>query len=109
MEAITNKIAIVKTEYRPCYVDGKKALFHRWIDREGLYLHFKCFISLEEQLKAQKTFYDDHIIPTGCDIERIKQTFAIVEFENGTVAEVAPCSIKFDDTKTKEYAFTLNE
>ena len=27
-----NEIVIRTTEYRPCYVAGRKALFHRWED-----------------------------------------------------------------------------
>ena len=62
---------------RPCYVDGKKALFHKWSDRA--------------EAIAESPMIGGH--PAGI----IKWTVGIVEFEDGTVKEKAPSEIRFAD------------
>lgn len=68
----------VKGLVRPCMVDDKKALFHRWSH------------------KAQVV--DPSLAIGGHSGGRLEQTVAIVEYEDGTVAEVYPYRVKFLDT-----------
>jgi len=75
----------ISIEYRPCYVDGKKALFHKWND-----------IAV-----VQAPGFAVGSSPGG----QLKETFGLVEFEDGTVREVSPHKIKFADRKIKEYYF----
>lgn len=57
---------IIKTsEYRPCYVDGDRALFHRWVEEER------------------------------------RNTYGVVEYENGEIALVSPDHIKFADSRSR--------
>lgn len=72
----SNKI-IIENETRPCYVNGKKALFHRWSERR--------------QTIPESPWIGGH--PAGF----IAATLAIIELEDGTVKEVIPSAIKFAD------------
>lgn len=69
--------------YRPCFVNGEKALFHRWSDYS--------------QVVAESLLKGGH--PAGV----VKATVGIVEFEDGTVKKVDPSMIKFVESKVKEY------
>lgn len=67
----------ITAELRPCLVDGKYAFFHKWVEKS-------------------------HIVPPspmigGHDGGVIKYALAIVEYENGKIAEVEPTSIQFVD------------
>lgn len=74
----------VGMEYRPCIVDGRKALFHKW--------ERKSEIVPPSMLKG------GHSGGTVCC------DLAIVEFESGDVAEVLPERIRFTDGLTRQYA-----
>lgn len=71
-----NKV-LITNEKRPCYIDGKRALFHGWSDRA-------------EAVDASP-FIGGH--PAGF----VKWTVGIVEYEDGTVQEIAPTNIRFAD------------
>lgn len=75
-------ISISNSEYRPCIVDGKKAVFHRW--------HEFCNVVEASPLIG------------GAPAGQIKYTLGTVEFEDGTIKEVAPHNIKFADFKVDE-------
>lgn len=85
MAALDGIITFSTAEYRPCYVDGEKAVFHKWVE------------------------YSDIIPPSPMVGGHVggarKYTLAIVEFESGRIAEVPPTTIKFADNKIKEFAF----
>ena len=106
MAQIENTVKL-KFDIRPCYVDGKKALFHRWAEQDKETIKFNafhpnavCYIN-----RVLKEYETRHIIPTDCDVIKTTKTVAIIEYEDGSVAEVEPCRVKFVDDKIKEYAF----
>lgn len=72
---------------RPCFVKGRKALFHRWSH------HSKIRDAL---LQGQASGV-------------IAADFGIVEYEDGTVEEVYPCSIQFCDRMLDQYCFEVEE
>ena len=93
MAALDGKITIERG-LRPCIVripDKKKqfkemkALFHCWNHRSEL--------------------YDASLIIGGHSGGRVSGTFAIVEYEDGTIHEVEPTQIRFVDNAMSEYAF----
>ena len=108
MAAFNNTITITGAEYRPCYVDGKKGLFHRWVDKEQPIIkinntygdfnanHINIILDI---------YRDKSVLPPEADLKIHKDTFGIVEYSDGTVAEVAPTLIRFADNKLSEYAF----
>ena len=72
-----NDIIINPIETRPCYVNANKAMFHRWTERR--------------EAICESPMIGGH--PAGI----LAATFAIIELEDGTVKEVIPSAIKFDD------------
>lgn len=72
------KVAITTSDYRPCSVDGIKAIFHRWAE--------KSWVVPPSPLVG------------GHSGGTVRGVFAIVEMEDGTVREVEPTQIKFDTT-----------
>lgn len=87
--ATLRDITIKTSEYRPCIIEGKKALFHRW----------------EEVAK---------VIPPspmvgGHNGGIVKMTLGIIELEDGVVTEVYPHKIRFCGTQHNEYCFETNK
>lgn len=79
---IEGLVSFSNSEYRPCIVNGKKAVFHRW--------HEFCNV------------IEASIMVGGAPAGQIKYTLGTVEFEDGTIEEVAPHQIKFEDFKVIE-------
>lgn len=81
IQAIKNLgFQVQEIEYRPCYVNGRKALFHRWVNTAN------------------------PAAPKGIDHndERVKffqhrSTSGLVEYADGTLARVWPQEIRFAD------------
>ena len=71
----------VQVEMRPCLVEGKPALWHRWTSR--------CEIVPPSPLQG------------GHLGGNIAACFALVEYEDGTVQEVYPNRVRFLDTQNK--------
>lgn len=70
----------VEIEYRPCYVNGRKALFHRWVNTAN------------------------PAAPKGVDPNdgkvkffQHRSTTGLVEYADGTLARVWPQDIRFAD------------
>ena len=68
---------LITNEKRPCYIDDRKALFHGWSDRAEA--------------------IDESPLVGGHPAGIIKWTVGIVEYEDGTVQEIAPTKIRFAD------------
>lgn len=89
-------IEIRTAEYRPCFVavveycagvktirkDERKALFHRWTNS-----------------------FDPQRVKWGMSISAAYITTAIVEYEDGTIAEVVPTAVRFVPGIMNEYNF----
>lgn len=75
---------MTKEEYlRPCMVNGRPSLFHRWIERRWVV--------------EASPMVGGH--PTG----QCVMPLAIVEDQYGTIHEVRPSEIRFVDEKINEY------
>lgn len=79
------EIKFAYSEYRPCIVCGKKALFHRWVD--------KAHVVSESALRGGH--------PAG----QLWVVVGIVEYEDGTVHEAYPDEIRFVPGKIRDYSF----
>lgn len=66
-------LSMDELQARPCEVDGRPALFHRWVDKSQM-------VSIGSRRHT---------------IEVIRNTFALVEYRDGTVAKVEPERIRF--------------
>ncbi|MBR5845495.1 MAG: hypothetical protein IKY65_04470 [Rikenellaceae bacterium] len=83
---------------RPCEVDGRPALFHRWLEEDRVLLHFDGLYSPEKQQQLMLFQYrHGWIVPAGCSTEVIHETFALVEYEDETVEKVQPERVRFVD------------
>lgn len=114
-------IEVRTTEYRPCYVTDavayscgvpvrrheRKALFHRYADKLVAVVKMKGgYIYPKFMLDEAKLDYECRgILPHGFDVERVYSTVAIVEFEDGTVGEVDPASVRFVPGLMNEFDF----
>lgn len=79
MAGLDGTITITNSEYRPCIVGDRKALFHRWVEKS--------------KVVPPSMMVGGH--PGGT----VSGVVAIVEFEDGTVEEMYPYKIKFLDSK----------
>lgn len=86
---------------RPCEVDGRPALFHRWVDDDRALLHINTYCNPEEMARINYQFQQDGIIRSGCSTEVIRKTYALVEYPGGTVHLVDPLLITFTDKEGK--------
>lgn len=87
---------------RPCRVDGTKALFHRWVDKDRVIVGYPDTIlgkmGSDCMANHTKTFLDISVFPPVMDKATvIKDIFALVEYEDGTVDMVEVNRIQFQD------------
>ena len=83
-------ITIKNSEYRPCIVKGKKALFHRW-NVIPLGIPIPMTKRQEKKYAAAKRIVD-------C-------TVAIIEYEDGKIRNCNPTDIQFVDNPFAEIVF----
>lgn len=75
-------------EYRPCMVGDRRALFHGWEEKAWT--------------------VPDGLTPGSAPGGQVKLSLAIVEYEDGTMDEVAPMQIRFTDGKARRLCFGDN-
>ena len=109
MSALDGKITI-GIDYRPCMVHIPAKVKHKrnTSTNPGEYI----IESPEREIKAlfhcwnhRSELYDASLIIGGHPGGKVSGTFAIVEYEDGTVHEVEPQNIRFVDNAMSEYAF----
>lgn len=85
MAAINGEIVMTTCEGRPCWVDGRRAIFHRWTD------------SARPAKARKKTDYEEQQeLPL-----QIHNVHALVEYEDGTVEREWPNKVRFADSAGK--------
>ncbi len=89
---------VSSVEYRQCVVDEKRALFHRWVEKDQIILLTGCILRRERAEAIRQQFEKDFIVPSGMTIEKAQYVLGIIEFEDGTIREVIPANIKFLDS-----------
>lgn len=75
----------IKFELRPCKVNNKKALFHKWSDKTRI--------------------VEPSPMIGGHQGGVLKYTVGIIEDDDGKVSECIPSEIQFLDSKIKDYYF----
>lgn len=86
------------SECRPCLVDGKKALFHKWVTEDELVLKCDAAFKVDRLTELVNQYHKTLTIPHGMSTLKISSTFALVELEDGTIIKIKPLSIKFLDS-----------
>lgn len=111
MSALDGKIKIEK-ELRPCivYIPEKRQNYRKRGDNLNVY---DKVIEPEKNIKAlfhcwnfRSELYDASPMIGGHPGGQVSGTFAIVEYEDGTIHEVEPMQIRFVDNAMREYVFT---
>lgn len=90
MASLNTTITVTSSENRPCLVDGKRAIFLKWEEMEDMI--GACPLVGGSSKSSNRTF---------------KRTFAMVEFEDGSVERVCISDLKFLDSaeRFKEIAW----
>ena len=90
-------LSMDELQARPCEVDGRPALFHRWVEEDKTLLAFDAFRPFDQQVEIRRRFNSCGTVPNGCHIDIIRDTLALVEYADGTIAKVKPERIRFVD------------
>lgn len=114
MEALDGKITIER-ELRPCivHIPEKRQNYRKKGDNLNVYdkvvepekdikALFHCW-NYRSELVGESPCYGGH--PAG----QISATFALVEYEDGTIHEVEPTQIRFADNAMSEYVFPYDK
>lgn len=114
MAALDGKITI-GIDYRPCMVHIPAVTKTCYPDRKSTAKNqrpYKEVIVPEKKIKAlfhcwghRSELYGDSPMIGGHPGGQVSGTFAIVEYEDGTVHEVEPQNIRFVDNAMREYVF----
>ena len=94
-------LSMDECQHRPCEVDGHPALFHRWIEEDRALLQVECFVDEHQLDMIVRRFHEVGLALPGYHYEVIRETFALVEYQDGTIATVKPELIRFTDRLTK--------
>lgn len=87
---------------RPCEVDGRPALFHRWIEEDQVLLKLGAITRPEGYKAALRLYHEDNIVLPGYGTEVVTNTLALVEYRDGTIDKVDPLRIRFTDKECKQ-------
>lgn len=85
--------------YRPCVVNGTKAIFHGWFGLDDSFIRFNRLIPEDSRKIALKQYEETGFLPNCMEEIFTRNVFGVVEYEDGTVGEVQVNEITFLDTK----------
>lgn len=85
------------TPTRPCKVDGEPALFHRFVDNDRGVLRINTFCKPEIVQTILKNFNDNNFTDHTCEIEKFRETRALIEWPDGRLSTVAVEQVQFTD------------
>lgn len=91
----TQLLTMDELHARPCEVDGRPALFHRWIEEDDVLLRVPLRLSVPQLEKVIGAYRTSRIVPDNCEITVAHHTFALVEYRDGTIDKVAPEHVRF--------------
>lgn len=110
MAALDGKITI-GIDYRPCIVHIPAVARNRRQD----FNVYREVVEPEKEIKAlfrcwshRSDVVGESYLRGGHSAGQVSSTFAIVEYEDGTVHEIEPWNIRFIDNLMKEYDLTEN-
>ena len=86
-------------QLRPCEVDGKFCWFHRFIEEDRALLSLNCYHPEDVLARLTRIFNEEGVVRPGCSTEIIRETFALVEYPDGSVGKVKPELVQFLDRK----------
>lgn len=87
-------------KHRPCLADGKPATFHRWVEEDQALLQIHHFMRPVDQEKIVARFREEGVIDNSATIERLRNCFALIEYQDGSMGKVKPELLQFIDVCT---------
>ncbi|MBQ8574813.1 MAG: hypothetical protein IJ447_02050 [Clostridia bacterium] len=95
----------ILSEMRPCYVNGERAIFHKWIKNINLKLNCSRILSREKIRELINILEEYGFIQGDCEPVIIEETLAIIEYVDGRVRMVKPHEVRFADKKINDFIF----
>ena len=95
-------VSMDELQARPCEVDGVPALFHRWVEDDQALLRVNVLSRETDAGRLHQIYQQASVLPGGGSVEVIRKTYALVEYQDGTVHMVAPELITFTDKEAKQ-------
>ena len=84
-------------DLRPCTVDGTPALFHRFVDQDRGVLQINRLCRPSDVATILKNFNENNFTDAGCNIEKFRQTKALIEWPDGRLCTVEVERVQFTD------------
>lgn len=97
----TRLLTMDELQARPCEVDGRPAIFHRWVEEDRIIMRLDGLFPKDARDAIIREFRTDGYVPAGCHSEVVRNTFALVEYRDGTIAKVLPEKIRFIGEEVK--------
>ena len=83
---------------RPCEVDGSKAWYHGLVHNDQAILRAQAYEGQADVYAAcHREFNVSGRIPMYCDVVVVRQTYAMIEYLDGSVAKVDPEQVRCID------------
>lgn len=82
---------------RPCEVDGSKAWYHGLVNSDRACLKISGMVKPADYAKAHQRFRLLGEAPPNSEIHILQQTYAMVEYLDGSVSKVDPEKVHFTD------------
>jgi len=91
-----------ETSLRPCKADGVTAIFHRWVDKDDIYIKMNNVVYRQKDVaeRIRTAVQESHVLTGDQDIVIVRATAALVEYPNGEMHTVDAEKITFLDTET---------
>ena len=75
---------------RPCLVDEKPAVFHRFVDEDRALLRINAYCKPTDRDEIYRRYKETGVYPDTCSTEVLRSTLALVEFPDGSLKKVDP-------------------
>jgi hypothetical protein len=92
----TQLLTMDELHARPCEVDGRPALFHRWVEEDRFIVQPTKGSPIGTAGEIASSLRAGGRVPRSCDFfEVVRETVALVEYGDGTIDKVKPELIRF--------------
>lgn len=106
---LSNGFVISNIPCRPCKVKNRKGLFHTWITSDDVYVKINRLAKSDMLGRIESQVRDNHIVSGPDEITTVTNTFALVEFEDGSVEKVRVEDIRFLDSRGRFESYSFEE
>lgn len=95
-EIIRDTDASIEPLPRKCVVDGKEGIFIKWCEEDKIYIDSdNIYVKLEKLKQLIEEQHEYGFIGPGFMHIKVKHTYGLVEFNDGTVGMVKPTDVRF--------------